>query len=118
LNDANEISSVHELWFALLDMAVVAHKQGDDEALRRIYDYAHWSLRQPGKELREPVAVSFFEHLVDDARPEKLRVVLPWIEDDAVREVWGLWEFRASEADLDNVQQVLKEQGRDAPGRR
>lgn len=87
LTRPHEIETVYELWFELLPMAVHAHTREDDDLLRRIYGYAHWSMRQPSRELSNPAAVAFLEHLLDDAPEERIGNVLTWLADDLVADV-------------------------------
>jgi hypothetical protein len=115
LNRRHAIETVYQLWFELLPMAQEAHRSGDTDLLRRIYGYAHWAVRHPSKELWNPAAVAFLEHLFDDDASEaRMRDVLGWLADDVVGDVWGLWEWRG--VDMKAVSRVLQEQRRKVPG--
>ena len=77
--DTIAIGSAYSLWFELLPMVRAAHDDGDTDLLQRIYDYAHWSARHPSKEVWNPVAVAFLEHLFDT--PRDVEDVLAVMED-------------------------------------
>jgi hypothetical protein len=113
LTRPHEIESVYDLWRELLWMTRDAHTRNDSELLRRIYDYAHWAMRHPSKDLWNPVAVAFLEHLLDGASEERIRAILPWLANDLVADVWGLWELMGVE--LERVARVLREQKRPVP---
>jgi hypothetical protein len=105
LNDSSEIFSPYALWFELLPMVRAAHRSDDHDLLGRIYSYADWSLGQ-GAELRNAVAVSFYEHLFDEKwmRP----VAAERLSPRAVDAVRPLWVARLSTDDLDEVDNLLR----------
>jgi len=71
-------------------------------------------MRHPSKELWNPVAVVFLEHLLDHGTSEqRMRDVLGSLADDVVADVWGLWEWR--EVDMKAVRRILREQRRTVP---
>ena len=82
-----------------------AHRDGDEDRLRRIYCYASWARQQPDENIQNAAGVSFYEHLFDERWMRQL--VIPWLNSAIVREYMGLWEFRLSAADLEEVQQLL-----------
>lgn len=84
-----------------------AHAEDDHDTLRRIYDYAEWCFRQRSKNLWNSVAVSFYEHLFDQAWMSPLAA--PWLKPHVVKEVMTLWEARLSEKDLAGVRALLRQ---------
>ena len=88
LDDADEIFSPYALWFELLPLVTEAHRTADDDLLRRIYGYASWSYEQDG-DLANAVAVSFYEHLLDERWMRPL--TLPWLNARVVRGMRTLW---------------------------
>ena len=73
--------------------------------LRRIYGYASWAREQPDDDIQNAAGVSFYEHLFDERWMRPL--VVPWINSRIVCEYMGLWEFRLSDADLEEVRRLL-----------
>lgn len=104
LLDTEEIFSPYALWFELLPLATDAHRVADDDLLRRIYGYASWSYAQGG-DLENAVAVSFYEHLLDERwmRP----VALPWLNARVVRDVRHLWSDRLSAEEMREVELLI-----------
>jgi hypothetical protein len=43
-----------------------AHRDGDDDTLRRIYGYASWAREQPDDDIQNAAGVAFYEHLFDE----------------------------------------------------
>src|SRR5262249_54483628 len=63
------------------------------DLLQRIYGYAAWSSRQPGKAVWNAVCVTFYEHLFDRHQSEEwIEAVAGWIPADVARRGWPLWE--------------------------
>jgi len=112
LNDRREIPNVYLLWLELRPMWVDAHTDGNDEMLDRIYGYADWCSQQRDKDLWNSTAVCFYEHILDDGGWE---TVLPRLSDATIVDVWGLWEYFLSEADLAALRKLLHEQKRPVP---
>jgi hypothetical protein len=104
LVDPDELFSVYALWFELLPLAEEAHRAGDDDPLKRIYGYASWCFEQGG-DLRNAVAVSFYEHLLDERWMRSL--ALPWLNARVVREVRPLWSERLSIDDMREVDTLI-----------
>jgi hypothetical protein len=109
LEDEDRIFSIYILLGDLLHLLNGAHREGDDDMLRRIYGYAAWSREQPDDDIQNAAGVSFYEHLFDERWMRPL--VTPWITSRVVRDYMGLWEFRLSPADFDEVRRLLQ-QGR------
>jgi hypothetical protein len=84
-----------------------AHEHPDPTLLKRIFDYAEWSLGQGG-DLANAAGVSFYEHLFD-AREDWV-TVLPYLSPAVVRACWPLWEARwelwESRTSRDEVQRL------------
>ena len=103
--DEDDIFSIYILFGDLLDLLKGAHREGDEDMLRRIYGYASWAREQPDDDIQNAAGVSFYEHLFDERWMRPL--VISWINGTIVREYMGLWEFRLSPDDLDEVRQLL-----------
>lgn len=112
LNDRREIETVYGLWIELLSMWRDAHTGGNDEKLDRIYRYADWCFRQQSEDLMNSVGVCFYEHILDHGSWE---TVLPRLSDATISDVWGLWEYRLSDADMAALRKLLHEQKRPVP---
>lgn len=108
LEEDGDILSIYTLFSELGDMLRTAHRDRDDDMLRRIYGYASWARQQPDG-VQNAVGVSFYEHLFDERWMRPL--VIPWLNSAIVREYMELWEFMLSTADLDEVRHLLS-QGR------
>ena len=106
LEDEDDIFSIYTLFGELDSLLASAHRDGDDDALRRIYGYASWAREQPDGDIQNAAGVSFYEHLFDERWMRPL--VIPWINTAIVREYMGLWELMLSEADLEEVRQLLQ----------
>ena len=105
LEEEDDIFSIYILFSELDYMVRTAHRDGDEDRLRRIYGYASWARQQPDENIQNAAGVSFYEHLFDERWMRQL--VIPWLNSAIVREYMGLWEFRLSAADLEEVQQLL-----------
>jgi len=85
--------SSYALFFWLLPFSRAAHQRDDEDALRRSYGFAQWCWHQRrGSELRNAVAVSFYEHLFDHWKLHEQ--VVPWLELGVRSSIWTLWEDR------------------------
>jgi hypothetical protein len=116
-----DVNSTYSLWQeVLLPRVREAHTEDDRKLLARIYGYAAWSMRQPGKDVWNAAAVSFYEHLFDRPQSEDwIERVVEWISDDVVQDVWSLWvdgPHRLSGSDLIRLRKHLAPASR--PGSR
>jgi hypothetical protein len=98
--------SIYTVWFELLAYTRQAHERDDRAVLARIYAFADWCLFRSSPAVRNAVAVSFYEHLLD--APEARRLVLPWLSDRVIAEVMPLWEARLPAADLMDVSTLIR----------
>jgi hypothetical protein len=105
LSDAQEIYSAYALWFELLPLVRDAHREENADLLRRIYGFAEWCYRA-GPELRNAVAVSFYEHLLDERWMRPL--VSPWLTAEIVRDIRPLWEARLVPRDMRDFEDALR----------
>ena len=96
---------IYALCSELETMVRVAHRESDDDMLRRIYGYASWARDQPEVDIWNAIGVCFYEHLFDERWMRPL--VIPWVTSTDVREYMGLWEFRLPPADLEEVRRLL-----------
>lgn len=104
LNDSAEVESPYELWFELLPMVRAAHRSDDEDLLARIYSYGEWSIDQGG-ELQNAVAVSFYEHLLDEKWMRPLAA--PRLSRRVVDEVRPLWVNRLPAEEMEEVDRLL-----------
>jgi hypothetical protein len=104
LNDTDEIFSPYALWWELLSLATEAHRATDDDLLRRIYGYASWSYEQGG-DLANAVAVSFYEHLLDERWMRPLTV--PWLNARVVKDIRTLWSDHLSAEEMREVELLI-----------
>lgn len=103
--------TTYGLAYELLQMVRYEPTASDSETLQRIFEYAEWALRQRASEIRNPISVSFYEHLFD--RREDWERVIPYLSPYAIRNNWSLWEARsASLVDFEELQHVLAQYGK------
>ena len=79
----------HEFFFRLSTMAVDAHTEHDDVALRRIHGFAEWSLHQ-SEELWRDAALGLYEDLFAQVA---WRDIVPWLSPfviEQIRKTWAL----------------------------
>jgi hypothetical protein len=113
LNDPHEIENVYGLWIEyLFPLWSDAHRSDNDELLDRVYGYAGWCSQQRSEDLWNSAGVCFYEHVLDHGSWE---TVLPRLSDETIRDVWGLWEYRLSEAAMAALRKLLHEQKRPVP---
>jgi hypothetical protein len=105
LADEDEIFSPNALWFELLPLARDAHRAGNEDLFRRIYGYAAWSWDEGG-EFTNAVAVSFYEHLLDEAWMRPL--VVPWLSPRVVSGIRPLWAERLTADEMRDVEKLLR----------
>lgn len=105
LEDEDDIFSIYILFTELDPLLKSAHREGDDDMLRRIYGYASWAREQPDDDIQNAAGVSFYEHLFDQKWMRPL--VIPWINSAIVRDYLNLWELMLPPADLEEVRQLL-----------
>ncbi len=105
MEDEDDIFSIYILFGDLLDLLEGAHREGDEDLLRKIYGYAAWAREQPDDDIRNAAGVSFYEHVFAEGWMRPL--VIPWINGTIVREYTRLWELRLPPDDLDEVRQLL-----------
>lgn len=96
--------SINLFLFEVLPFVRDAHRTGDEDALRRGYEFAAWCHRQGGA-LANAVAVSFYEHLFDswDIHENVMR----WLDPQIARECWPLCEERLEPNQLTLLRQRL-----------
>lgn len=88
----------YQCFFDLLPLAFQAHKNRDDDLLRRIYGFAEWCLRSKSKDLWNSAGVCFYESLFDKRSLQA--EVLPWLSPYVVKNCITLWSERAGVVDL------------------
>ena len=106
---SDEIDSTYAAWReVLLPLAAEAHGRGDDELLKRIFEYAAWSARRPAKHVWNAVGVSFYEHLFDISRSDEwMRLVVRLTPPDVLNNVSALWDEGAlPESDLARLRAI------------
>jgi hypothetical protein len=109
----HEAWSCHVFLSDLSQLVAEAHREGNDDVLRRAYGFAHWCFQQPEQFLGNAALVSFYEHVFDDwdLRDE----VAPWLPIDVLPKVRALWEWRWPAERLTEVDRLLA--GVQPPGR-
>lgn len=105
-----EASSPHAVFFELLPIVRNAHRQNNDDVLRRAYSFAQWCHHQRrGSELPNAVGVSFYEHLFDDWSQHL--AVIPWLSPNVRRDIWPLWQRRLDVHKLDELKRRFDQPG-------
>ncbi|SDP77026.1 hypothetical protein SAMN05421507_11484 [Lentzea jiangxiensis] len=97
--------SCHVFFSELCQLTQEAHREQDDDVLRRAYGFAHWCFHQPEQFLGNAALISFYEHVFDDwdLREE----VAAWLPVDVLPKVRALWEWRWPKEQLSEVDQLL-----------
>lgn len=90
--------SIYDVFSEMLVAVIVAHKEKDDDKLKRIYDFAEWCLNHRGKDIWNAAGVSFYEHLGDNETT--LRDFAKWVKPEIYSQIRGLLELRVSETQL------------------
>ena len=108
--------SPYALFFILLPFAHEAHRNGNDDALRRVYGYAQWCHHQRrGSELPNAVAVAFYEHLFDSWGLREQ--IAPWLSPKVATDIWPLWQARLHADQVTALRALLPDDRANAPWR-
>jgi hypothetical protein len=94
-------------------MSLARDAQADADLLGRIMEYALWCYRHRSHEVRNAIAVSFYEQVGGDLRLAS--AVVPLIPDYVVADIWGLWEQMLSEGEMEGLRDVFRGQNRRVP---
>ena len=84
-------TTIYGVFFELLPRCCQAHRQNDEEELRKIYDYAQWCFKSRSKDLWNAAGVAFYEHLGDHSETRK--EMNKWVEPEIFESISGLLEF-------------------------
>jgi GTP cyclohydrolase III len=86
--------------------------EGDRATLKKIYDYAEWCFRQEDPRVINAVAVSFYEHLIDE--PGTYNAMPDWVSYDIFLEIADLLVDRSDvpTADLLRNRYKARQKGR------
>lgn len=97
--------SCHVFLFEVLQLAVEAHRVGDEDLLTRAYSFAQWCFEQPGRFLSDAAIVSFYEHVFDawELRHEVANRLPAGVKS----KVRPLWEWRLPSDRLAEVDRLL-----------
>jgi hypothetical protein len=102
--------SIYWLFFELLSMARKALREGDDDTLRRIFEYAEWCLMQRrNKEPSNAAAVAFYEHIFDQKDRATWPATVDYLSPDVIRNVAMLWTLFCDELELVEIKQLIIE---------
>lgn len=94
LNSRGEIVTFFDLLVELKPVLVTAHRENNEDLLRRIYNYAEWA-HQQSYELWNMIGVDLYEHIFDVA---PLADVIRWLSPRIVQGHRELWRTRLSPA--------------------
>lgn len=97
--------SCHVFLFEVLQLALEAHRTGDEELLARSYGFARWCFTQPGRFLSNAAVVSFYEHVFDDW--DLRHHVAARLPAEVMAQVRPLWEWRLPADKLAEVDRLL-----------
>ena len=97
--------SCHVFLFEVLQLALEAHRTGDEALLDRSYGFAHWCFVQPGRFLSNAAVVSFYEHVFDDW--DLRHSVAARLPAEVMAQVRPLWEWRLPADKLAEVDRLL-----------
>lgn len=85
-----------------------AHQRNDINMLQSIYGFAEWCFEQKANDLWNAAGVAFYEHLFDSHRTLWGEFV-KWLSPPVVDGCWGLWEWRLSSEELEEVRRLIAE---------
>ncbi|BCM89889.1 hypothetical protein IAD21_01739 [Abditibacteriota bacterium] len=85
-------TTIYTVFFDLLSRCQQAHRENNEEELRKIYGYAQWCFEQKAKDLWNAAGVAFYEHLVDQS--ETRDAMKKWITPQIFEDIAVLLEFR------------------------
>lgn len=105
------LSSPYSLFMELIPRMYQAARDEDEEALRTIFSFAEWALRQPDNHVHNSAGVSFYEH-VFDGPPRHWPIIVEWISPYVVQQVSELWEFMLQPSRLAEVRKLLRDRAR------
>jgi hypothetical protein len=95
--------TLYLVFYTLLPFVREAHRRGDEDALRRVYEFAYWCHRH--RDLENAVGVGFYEHLFDDWSLR--REVIPWLSPDVRSDILSLWEYRLESHQMAELRLLL-----------
>jgi len=101
----NQHRTIYDVFQTLLQLVKEAHRLGDEEQLKNIYEYAGWCSSQRAKHLWNAAGVSFYEHLVDDKLT--CQAIPYWITPEIFSKVKSLFKWRMKD---DKAYQELVEE--------
>ncbi|ULL16521.1 hypothetical protein DVH26_19995 [Paenibacillus sp. H1-7] len=84
--------TIYDVFRTLLGLVKEAHNRGDEDQLKKIYEYAEWCSTQRADDLRNAAGVSFYEHLVDDE--VTYQAILRWIKPTIFSIIKDLLKWR------------------------
>lgn len=108
---SSETSVYLALGTLLHEVVLPAHKENDEDALRKAYGFAAWCFAQPA--LVNAAGVSFYEHLPDD--PDTLEQMPRWVSPAIFSNVQELIRGRITESQWSALlESYRKKHGRNA----
>jgi hypothetical protein len=98
------IFSIYQLFFDLLPMTIEAHEIGNNDFLRRVYQFAEWCWKQKPRsdDVYNAVCVSFYEHLVDHVASRNS--IQYWLKPEIFEDIRDIFPPRMTE---DEYKQLL-----------
>jgi 16S rRNA A1518/A1519 N6-dimethyltransferase RsmA/KsgA/DIM1 with predicted DNA glycosylase/AP lyase activity len=98
--------SIYEVFSALLDETVKAHRDKDYTQLRKYYDFAEWCFQQKEKALWNAAGVSFYEHLGN--QQETAQDMPIWVKKSIYIQIKGLLEFHLGDEKAKKIDQLYR----------
>ena len=98
--------SIYEFYFDFLPLTHEAHEKNDKEFLEKIYGFSEWCSNQKSKELWNPAAVAFYEHLFD-IKKVYWQEIIPWLSDKVIEKHKILWEVRLDDEQFIELVKLL-----------
>lgn len=108
-----DVDSIYSFCNELVSLAQDAQARADGDLFGRIMEYALWCYRHRAHEVRNAIAVSFYEQVGGDLMLASAAV--PMIPDYLVADLWELWERMLSEGELEGLRDVFRGLNRRVP---
>lgn len=89
-NIEKEYFSVYSFYVDFLPLTFEAHKENNEEFLRKIYGFSEWCFNQKAKDLWNAAGVSFYEHIFS-IKKTYWKEIIPWLSNNIINQCKCLW---------------------------
>lgn len=118
LPDCTDIITKHglkatALWAELRTVCEAAHKRGDDDLLKRIYDYAKWCWQSNAEHLQQAVSFAFYQHV--PIIPSMRQDIHRWFSVAQYQELREPFSRQLSDSELAELEREFRESDQSIP---